>query len=114
MRFCFDIDGVIAELRKDDEDYSDVLPKPGAFETLTKLKNDGHYIILYTARCMERYQSNLGKINAKQGLILYDWLDKYKIPYDEIYFGKPSADFYIDDKAIKFTEWEGFWENKND
>jgi hypothetical protein len=27
-------------------------------------------------------------------------LEKYEIPYDEIYFGKPYADFYIDDLGI--------------
>ena len=34
------------------------------------------------------------------GKITFDTLDKYDIPYDEIYFGKPYADYYIDDLAI--------------
>jgi hypothetical protein len=32
--------------------------------------------------------------------ITCDTLEKYEIPYDEIYFGKPYADFYIDDLAV--------------
>lgn len=106
MRYCFDIDGTIAELRQKGETYFDVKPKEGAVEFLNKLNQEGHYIILYTARNMETFLGNLGKINAVQGPILYEWLEKYEIPYDEIYFGKPSADVYIDDKAIKFESWK--------
>lgn len=106
MRYCFDIDGTIAELRKDGQSYSEVLPKEFAVEYLKKLKDAGHYIILHTARNMETFSSNLGKINAIQGPILYEWLKKYQIPYDEIYFGKPSADVYIDDKGLKFESWK--------
>jgi len=106
MRYCFDIDGTIAELRKEKQFYSEVKPKPGAVETLKRLNEEGHYIILYTARNMESFSGNLGKINAVQGPLLFNWLEKYEIPYDEIYFGKPSADVYIDDKGLKFESWE--------
>lgn len=106
MRYCFDIDGTIAELRKKGEFYSEVKPKEGAVETLKKLNEEGHYIILYTARNMETFLGNVGKINAVQGPILYEWLEKYEIPYDEIYFGKPNADVYIDDKGLKFESWK--------
>jgi hypothetical protein len=34
------------------------------------------------------------------GSVTFDTLEKYKIPYDELYFGKPHADMYIDDKAL--------------
>jgi hypothetical protein len=34
-----------------------------------------------------------------------DWLEKYDIPYDEIFFGKPNADIYIDDKADIYYGW---------
>lgn len=112
MRFCFDVDGTIAELKKEGEEYQDVLPKEGAVETLKQLKKDGHYIILNTARNMETFSANVGKIVAVQGPILFEWLKKYDVPYDEVYFGKPSADFYVDDKAIRMNEWKDFiWKN---
>ena len=43
---------------------------------------------------------NIGKVNATIGKITFDILDKFNIPYDELYFGKPYADVYIDDLAI--------------
>jgi capsule biosynthesis phosphatase len=111
-RFCFDIDGTIAELRKNGETYEDVLPKKDSIETLQRLKSEGHYIILNTARNMETFSSNVGKITAIQGPILFEWLNKHNVPYDEIHFGKPSADYYVDDKAIRLDKWENFeWNN---
>ena len=105
MRFCFDVDGTIAELKKEGEQYQDV-------ETLKKLREDGHYIILHTARNMQTYSGNVGKVISVQSPILFEWLKKYDVPYDEVYFGKPSADFYVDDKAIRMNEWEDFeWKN---
>jgi hypothetical protein len=58
----------------------------------------------------------VGQVIARQGKTLFAWLDKNNIPYDEIIFGKPLADIYIDDKACKFTDnWNEIFEeiNKN-
>jgi len=42
------------------------------------------------------------------------WLVRHDLEFDEIYFGKPHADVYIDNRAIRFSGWEGgyargFW-----
>lgn len=106
LRVCIDIDGTICHTKKDDELYSDVQPLPGAIESLIELKRTGAYIILYTARHMKTCESNVGRVVAKQGKTLFDWLEKNRLPYDEIWFGKPIADVYIDDRALKF---DGNW-----
>ena len=76
----------------------------------------GNTIIIYTARRMRTYQGNLGKVNADIGKITFDSLEKFNIPYDEIFFGKPNADFYIDDLPINsFNDIEkeiGFYNSK--
>lgn len=105
MRICIDLDGVICELRKNNEKYEDLKPIPGAIEKIKELKRNGHYIIIYTARRMKTHTSNVGKIIADIGLITLEWLKKYNIEYDEIYFGKPWADVYIDDNAYRFINW---------
>jgi hypothetical protein len=43
---------------------------------------------------------------ARVGKITLDWLSKYEVPYDEIIFGKPWADVYIDDNAMRFNSWD--------
>lgn len=106
MRVCVDIDGVIANFPSSDISYSDVSPIVGAVKSLLKLKEEGHYIILYTARHMRSTNGNIGLVVAKQGRTLLEWLEKHSIVYDEIYFGKPWADLYIDDNALRFESWE--------
>jgi hypothetical protein len=67
---------------------------------LTYLKSFGHTIIIYTARRMKTHKGNIGKVLCDIGKITFDTLEKFKIPFDEIYFGKPCADVYIDDLAL--------------
>ncbi len=106
MRICIDLDGVIAELKKENETYANVKPIPGAVEKIKKLKENGHYIIIYTARHMKTCNGSVSKVLAKVGKITLDWLEKYQVPYDEIVFGKPWADVYIDDNGFRFKNWD--------
>jgi hypothetical protein len=54
---------------------------------------------------MGTFNHNIGKVNAFQIKIIVDWLTKWEIPFDEIW-SKPNCDIFIDDKAVKFTNWE--------
>ena len=103
-----DIDGTLCEIKSKEQSYLDVSPKFNILEKLNKMKQEGFYIILYTSRQMRTYDGNIGKINANTGKILFQWLEKYDIPFDEIYFGKPwcgKNGFYVDDKAIRPSEF---------
>jgi capsule biosynthesis phosphatase len=106
MKICLDIDGVIARLREPGETYATITPVEGAVEKIQALKAAGHYLILMTARHMKTCGSNTGLVVARQGKTLLDWLERYAIPYDEIWFGKPHADIYIDDNAMRFESWD--------
>ena len=106
MRICIDIDGVICKLKDGSESYQDLAPVDEAIEKITQLKNNGHYIILYTARRMKTHNANTAKVIADIGKVTLDWLERYSIPYDEIIFGKPWADVYIDDNAFRFDNWK--------
>lgn len=106
MKICIDVDGVICRLKRGQETYADILPIDGAQAKLRALKDAGHYLVLYTARHMKTCDSNVGLVLARQAKTLLDWLEEYKIPYDEIYFGKPHADVYIDDNAYRFSSWD--------
>jgi capsule biosynthesis phosphatase len=100
MRICFDLDNTLVTYPTTPMDYKTVKPIPSMIELLQQMKKDGHTIIIYTARRMESHGGNLGKVMRDIGKITLDTLDLFDIPYDEIVFGKPIADMYIDDRAI--------------
>lgn len=100
LRICFDIDKTLVTFPDVEGDYSTVKPIHKNIEFVRLAKSLGHTVILYTARKMGTYSGNAGRALAEIGKITFETLEKFNIPYDEIYFGKPSADFYIDDKAV--------------
>ncbi len=106
MRICIDLDGVICSLRSKNESYAELTPIEGSVEKLRALRAAGHIIIIYTARHMRTCEGNVGKVLARQGLVTLDWLQRNNIEFDELYFGKPWADIYIDDNALRFSSWD--------
>ena len=106
MRICIDLDGVICRFKQGEETYADVAPVPGAVEKLRALRAAGHYIIIHSARHMKTCNGNVGQVIARQGATTLDWLARHGVEYDEIHFGKPHAEVYIDDNALRFESWD--------
>ena len=100
-RICFDLDNTLVTYPKISGDYNTVEPISKNINYLKYLKKKGNTIIIYTARRMRTHQGNNGKILADIGEITFKTLKKYDIPFDEIYFGKPYADYYIDELSYK-------------
>lgn len=106
-RICFDLDNTLVTFPTIQGDYSTCLPITKNINILCYLKKLGHTIIIYTARRMKTHNGNCGKLLADIGIMTFETLKTFDIPYDEIYFGKPYADFYIDDLAINaFSDLE--------
>jgi len=109
MRIVFDLDGVIAT---GDENtvysngakwnYSNCTVVPGARVVLQKLKEQGHYIIIHTARW------------TRDKIKTHEWLENNNIPFNELHMSKPSADVYIDDRGFAFDgDWNSLMEHIN-
>lgn len=100
LRVCFDLDNTLVTHPTISGDYTSVLPIQRNIDYLKLLHRLGHTIIIYTARRFRTHHGNVGAIVADIGKITFDTLDKFDIPYDEIFFGKPYAQYYIDDLAV--------------
>lgn len=100
MRVCFDLDNTLVTYPVIPYDYSSVKPIPRMIELAQKLKADGHTIIIHTARRMETHKHNVGAVIKDIGLTTFKTLEEFAIPCDELLFGKPIADMYIDDRAL--------------
>lgn len=105
MRIAIDLDGTICPIKQPTQSYVDLEPLPGAAEQIKHLRKQGHYIIIQTARNMATCEGNIGKVMKNVGRLTLNWLERHDIEYDEIYFGKPNAEVYVDDRAIRFSDW---------
>jgi len=99
-RICFDLDNTLVTYPVVPFDYSTVKPIDKNIDLCRSLHAEGHTIIIHTARRMATCQNNVGMVMKQIGRVTLDTLEKYKIPYDELIFGKPIADVYIDDRAV--------------
>tara|TARA_B100001564_G_scaffold199440_1_gene167623 strand:+ start:386 stop:679 length:294 start_codon:yes stop_codon:yes gene_type:complete len=95
MIYCFDIDGTLCS--KDNEDYNFAIPYKNRIEEVNKLYEKGEKIILFTARGAAT-GIDWEELTKKQ---LKDW----NVKHHELRFGKPHADFFIDDKAQDIFNW---------
>ncbi len=100
MRICFDLDNTLVTYPVTPGDYSTVKPIASMINLARQLKQDGNTIIIYTARRMQTHHHNVGAVIADIGQTTFKTLNDFDIPYDELIFGKPLADVYIDDRAI--------------
>ena len=106
--FIFDIDGTLCPIKKKEEKYEDLIPYKNMVDKLKYYKENGAKIVLFTSRNMNSYNGNLGIINKNTARVLTEWLEKWEIPYDEIYYGKPwpgHKGFYVDDRTIRPDEF---------
>lgn len=95
LTLCFDLDGTLCT--NTFGAYEDAEPFPWAIARLNALAATGHRIVIFTAR------------GTATGL---DWdeltrgqLARWGVRFDELRFGKPSAEIYIDDRAISADTW---------
>lgn len=100
MRICFDLDNTLVTAPRVAGDYATVGPIPANVAYLRQLKAAGNTIIIHTARRMRTHAGNVGKVTADVAAVTLRTLAVLDIPFDEIYFGKPHADVYIDDLAV--------------
>jgi capsule biosynthesis phosphatase len=108
ITLVFDIDGTLCPIKEKEQAYADLVPYAGVAEKLREYKAMGARIVLHTARNMNSCGNNVGLINATTAKTLLAWLDKWEIPYDEIFYGKPWAGrrgIYVDDRTVRPDEF---------
>lgn len=95
-KYVFDIDGTL--VTQDGSNYSSAKPIQAAIDKLNALYDEGHEIVLMTARgkCSGNDYSEFTK----------NQMQEFGIKHHELIMNqKPAADFYIDDKAINVHDW---------
>jgi len=98
MTYVVDIDGTLCTIT--DGDYKKAKPIKKRIDKINKLFKEGNIIVLHTARGMGRFRGNAWKSHHEFLLLTESQLKKWGVLYHELIMGKPSGDFYIDDKGI--------------
>lgn len=95
---CIDFDGVIF-------DYSEIQvakteqPITGSMQAIKTMIKEGYKVVICTAR----HESHLPAIKE----MLQTWgLSETETNIIEVTNTKPNARMYIDDKAVRFTNWD--------
>jgi hypothetical protein len=104
LNLAVDFDGVIHKYSKGWQDGSIYdLPIDGALLSLKKLHEDFN-IIIFTTRLNPAVEDS-----DIQNKLITDWLAKYGFEkgkhYDQITGSKPMAQLYLDDRGMKFLNW---------
>lgn len=95
-RLVVDIDGVVCTIAPEN-DYRLAASQQAVIAAINACYDAGHQIILYTAR---------GTVTGIDWeAVTRDQLAAWGVRYHELRFGKPAADFYIDDKALTPTDF---------
>jgi len=102
-----DLDGTLT-IPDDSKSYADKEPRADIVAKLQQYKDQGFRITIYTSRNMRTYSGDVDKIREFTLPIILNWLQRHKVPYDDIQVGKPwcgNDGFYVDDKAIRPSEF---------
>lgn len=105
VKIVFDVDDTIcSNIRR--LSYDKCEPKPDVIAKINHLHDDlGFYIVLHTARGMVSCEGDIDRILKKNKRVLEEWLEKYDVHYDELIFGKPIADLYVDDRCMDVRDF---------
>ena len=79
-------------------------PIEGSYEALKTL-SEKYTVIIYTCKA----KPDRGLVNGKTGTqLVWEWLEKHNMSkfVSKVTSEKPRAVAYIDDKSIKFKDWE--------
>lgn len=98
MRICFDIDNTITRWNSN-RDYENFVPDTVMVSMINKLYDEGHIIVLYTARGMTSCGPGRISVEIVPGLVKN--LEKIGLKYHELMTHKPAYDWIIDDKAMR-------------
>lgn len=96
LRLAVDLDGVIHDPTNIEPGYKLGKPIPGAMVALWQLHNEGAIIVIHS----------IWADTQKKREAISAWCRFFKIPYDFITNEKPDADVYLDNKAIRFHNWD--------
>lgn len=74
-------------------------------ELINNLFNNGHKIVYFTARGMGTSGEDTSIANLKWYEFTKNQLQNWNAKFHDLIIGKPSADYYVDDRMIGLSDF---------
>jgi hydroxymethylpyrimidine pyrophosphatase-like HAD family hydrolase len=106
---AFDLDDVICYRRKEYENlgplkYDYCESDPDTVKFINELYEEGHKIIIYTARGMTQFKGNVALIYSELYSKTIEQLNGWGLKYDQLVMGKIHYDVLVDDKVMNSSD----------
>ena len=102
-----DLDGTVCTQENSDT-YHLAKPLIQTVKKINCLYADGHRIVIFTARGMVTCDGDVSQIEGAYREMTEKWLNDNRVCYDELIFGKPAGDYYVDDKSLTPDKFVSF------
>lgn len=105
MRIVFDLDDTICHT--ENRDYANASPLAGVVDRIKEVRAvlPSASIVIHTSRGMASCDGDVALAEWKNRPVIERWLREHGVEADEIIFGKPLADIYVDDKAMSAADF---------
>lgn len=97
MKYVFDLDGTICSDSKGN--YRNAKPIPTRVSAINGLYDQGHTIVIFSARGMGRSGGNRLIVHLRWYILTKSQLKRWNVRYHKLRLGKPAGDIYVDDKG---------------
>ena len=110
--YCFDIDGTLCDTPPNVYPWNGAVPRMSRIKKVNKLYDEGATIYLMTARGFihsSAIHDNISDAQTEADNFARSkteaQLTKWGVKYHKLYFGKPRAVTYVDDRAMSDHEF---------
>jgi len=106
MNYVIDIDDTICIPGPTEETkYTGATPINERIAKINDLYIQGHCIIYHTARGMGKFKNSPGLAHQEYYNFTLKQLSEWGCMFNELRMGKPSGDYYIDDKGVNTNDF---------
>ena len=105
MRQVIDIDGTICFPGSGEGRYTHAVPRWDRIQEINKLYDEGNHVVYLTARGMGRFDNSRELAEKEFYNFTESQLKSWGCKYHELHLGKPSGDYYIDDKGMNDNDF---------
>lgn len=86
-------------------EYNRPWPKHDVIDKINKLYDAGWEVVVFTARGMNTFKGDAQKCDDTYRKLTEETLEKFKVRYTRLQFGKPAGVMYVDDRAVRPDEF---------